>query len=168
MDDFDEDHLFHQDYLMHNIQIRHRFVRDRSNFIYTMDEFSFRRNFRFSKENIIRIVNLLDGRLQRDTRGGGVHTLHQVCLTLAQFASPGFQRTFAAMCGVGVSTATEIIGNVAEALCHLKPDWVHFRSNREMQAVAQKMNEKYFLPGFAFGVDGCQICFEAGRYILTK
>ena len=133
----------------------------------TMSDFEFRKHFRFSKDNVGHITDMLGDELSFDTnRGLPIAPILQVCIALNHMAGGQFQRTSAWCAGVSQNGARLSLIRVTEALIRRKSEFIYMPDVDTMQDTAQRMFEKYKLPRFAFAVDGVQMRFpDAPRNI---
>jgi hypothetical protein len=118
----------------------------------------FREHFRFTKESMLRLVELLKPNLQHQSRRGLPLTpLQQTCVAMSYFASATFQRTAGLLGGVKKTCAHTTIHRVTRAICLLARDYIQPPSVQQMQESADFFIEKYGLPYFSCGVDGTQV-----------
>lgn len=121
----------------------------------------FKRHFRFDKPSVERIVHLIEDKLTFETeQGRPLSPSQQVCIALNSYASGSFQRIVGLCAGVSQNAARHAILRVTEGLCELKPDIIHLPSHRQMRETADRMEEKFHLPNFAFAVDGMMVRFD--------
>ena len=68
--------------------------------------------------------------------------------------------------GISPATMNQSMHRVVAAInSELKAEFLKFPDNQELEMLAQENLDKYKLPGFAFGVDGCHFLFqERPRY----
>ena len=125
-----------------------------------MTDSKFKRHFRFSKENVAKLTDIIEEDLIFPTkRGQPIPPLIQVCITLNHYAGGHFQRISGWCSGVSQNGARLSILRVTDALIRIKPHFVHMSSVECMQETALRMHEKFGLPRFAYAVDGVQLRF---------
>jgi hypothetical protein len=95
-----------------------------------------------------------------NNRGRPLTPIQQVCIAL-NFYGGGHLTRVAGLCGgVSQKAAWCAIRKVTAGLCDLKGQVIQMPTNREMAATAQRLERRFHLPGFAFGVDGVVVKFE--------
>ena len=121
----------------------------------------FKKHFRFSKDSVNRLTELLREDLEfANNRGLPVPPLEQVCITLNSFAGANFQRISGWCGGVSQNTARLCIVRVTDALVRRKSDFIFMPGVDEMLSTAERMLEQYKLPRLAMAVDGMQVRFS--------
>ena len=130
-----------------------------------MRDTEFKQHFRFSKDSVNRLADLLAEDLSRATnRGLPVPPAMQICIALNTFAGGHFQRISGWCSGVSQNSARLCVVRVAEALIRKKEDFICMPNADEMQKTAERMYERFRLPRLAFAVDGMHVRFpEAPR-----
>ena len=133
----------------------------------TMGDSEFKRHFRFSKESVGRITDLLEEDLVFESnRGLPVPPVQQVCIALNSFAGAHFQRISGWCGGVSQNAARLCLVRVTNALVRRKNQFIFLPDVNQMEETAQRMFDKFKLPRFAMAVDGMQVRFnEAPRKI---
>ena len=126
---------------------------------FTLPDREFKRHFRFTKQSVRRLAALLQ--LQAGPRRGRPLTdLQQLCIALHHFGSKNFVRT-SANCGkVSYSAAWHAIDVVRDALVAVAPRFIRLPTDAEAQETATRMEQRYGLTGFAYGVDGMIVFFD--------
>ncbi len=126
---------------------------------FALTDHEFKRNFRFSKQSVRRLAEMLQ--LPGDRRRGRPLTdLQQLCIALNHFGSKNFVRS-SANCGkVSYTAAWHAIDRVRDALVALAPRFIRLPTDDEALATARRMEARYGLPGFAYGVDGMLVYFD--------
>ena len=104
----------------------------------------------------------MDDLLPVNDRGKPVPPLVQVQITLNHFSGANFQRVTGLMHGVSQSTARACIIRVTNALVARKAQYIFMPTIEEMTETATEMEDRFHLPGFALGVDGCQVRYSDG------
>jgi DDE superfamily endonuclease len=124
-----------------------------------LSDFDFKRHFRFSKDAVVFIADLLE--LERPTdRGLPLTPVQSVCLALNQYAGAHFTRVSAYCGNVSYHGAWAAIDRVTDALCALKDVVIVMPTIEEMEMTSRRMCDKYHLPGFAYAVDGMFVRFD--------
>jgi hypothetical protein len=115
---------------------------------------------RFNKANVQRITELLQGLDRPNNRGRPLTPIQQVCIAL-NFYGGGHLTRIAGLCGgVSQKAAWNAVRRVTFAFCELKPQFIRMPSDQDCAATAQRLQDRFHLPGFAFGVDGVVVKFE--------
>lgn len=87
----------------------------------------------------------------------GIQTM---CIALAHFGGAIFHR-ISSLCGnVSYGTAWNATDRVRDALCAVAPRYIRLPTFAEMEETARRMEEKFYLPGFALGLDGMFVRFD--------
>ena len=89
-----------------------------------------------------------------------------MCTTLAILAGNHYQRFGAIAAGLSPATVNHTMHRVVGAInSELKPEFLKFPTDQEIEQNAQENLQKYKLPDFGYGVDGCHFIFqEKPRY----
>ncbi len=133
----------------------------RTNPMEELSEAEFLRHFRFNKRAVGHLVDMFRDQLQHNSRRGRPLTPElQVCIALNHYAGANFQRISAYCAGVSQATAWRAIDKVTRAICSRKAEFIRMPSEEEMRRTAQRMEEKFNLPRFAFAVDGVMVRFD--------
>jgi DDE superfamily endonuclease len=154
-------HVILQDLQIRNLQQQRtpRVYKPRIDPTEVLNDFEFKRTFRFEKNHVCQLAELL--RLQRPTdRGLPITPVQSVCLALNQYAGAHFTRVSAYCGNVSYHAAWSAIDRVTDALCDLKNHVIRLPTEREMEGTARRMYAKYQLPGFAYAVDGMLVRFD--------
>ena len=93
-------------------------------------------------------------------RGRPLTPVQQVCVALNYYAGGQYQRVSAICGGISQSTTNRITHKVSQALVNRQADHIRMPTESEMRATAERMERKFHLPRFAYGVDGMQVPFE--------
>ena len=133
----------------------------------TLSDFEFKRQFRFSKDSVQRLTQLLTGSLEKaNNRGLPVKPEDQILITLSHLGGAHFQRTSGWSYGVCQRTAASCVERVVNSLLEIKGEFVMMPNAEEMSKTSERMYERFKLPGFALAVDGMHVRFvEAPRGI---
>jgi len=86
--------------------------------------------------------------------------VQQVCVALNYYAGGQYQRVSAICGGISQSTTNRITHKVSQALVNRQAEHIRMPAENQMRGTAQRMEEKFHLPRFAYGVDGMQVIFE--------
>ncbi|XP_052218400.1 putative nuclease HARBI1 [Dreissena polymorpha] len=115
-----------------------------------------RRRYRFSSDNIDRLVRLLEPSLQRPTRRNKALTVRQqLLLTLRFLASGAFLQIIGDTFGVDIATVSRVVTNVTDCLFALKDTVIKFPLT---DADRRRVMAGFFaMRGFP-GVIGCVDC----------
>ena len=115
---------------------------------------------RYNKETVRRLAGLLDGLDHPNNRGRPLTPIQQVCITLG-FLGGGHLTRVAGLCGgVSQKAAWCAVRRVTAAICVLKRDFIRMPTDEEAAATARRLEDRFHLPGFAFGVDGVAMLYE--------
>ena len=134
-----------------------------------LSDAEFKRNFRFDKENVQRLTELLHDELARPTRRGRPLTpSQQVCITLNYLAGAPFKRTAALCGGVSYSACWWAIQRVTHALGQHKVEFMRMPNHEEMSATARRMYERFGLQRFAFAIDGMLVRFDGAPRSIPR
>ena len=132
-----------------------------------LSDFQFKQHFRFSKDSVNRLTQILHADLIFESeRGLPIPPYLQVCIALNHYAGGHFQRISAWCAGVSQNGARLCLIRVTNALIKKKSEFIFMPNVDQMQDTAQRMQEKFKLPRFAYAVDGVQMRFpDAPRNI---
>jgi hypothetical protein len=92
--------------------------------MHVLDDAEFRRTFRFSKDGVEELVQMMHNQLSFDDGRNPVMLLQQVLVALNHYAGDYFQRTSALCAGISKPTACRIIHRVSQALCEHKAEHI--------------------------------------------
>jgi hypothetical protein len=142
--------------------IRQPVVRDRrADLIHSMGNAEFKRQFRFTKEAVVALTEMLGDQLSvPDQRGGPLTALQKVLITLNHYAGGHFQRTSALCSGVSQPTTSRVVKKVTAAICEHKRYYLKMPSETELMETAGNMAERFYLPRFGYAVDGMLARFD--------
>jgi hypothetical protein len=103
-----------------------------------------RKQYRFTKEGLIKLNGLIEEKLQfDDQRGSPLSPLQQLCLAMTYFASDTPQRTAGYLAGVKSTCANSTVKRVVQAICELAPNIVTMPSRAKMQETADFFEERF-------------------------
>ena len=118
----------------------------------------FKRIFRFSKADILALVDLLYDPLHFDTdRGRPLSVLQRVLVALNHYAGGQFQRTSALCGGISQPTVCRVSLRVSIAICQHKARFLKMPTEAQKRATAARMMQDHQLPRFAYAVDGMMV-----------
>ena len=137
-----------------------RVRRERANPFEVLTDAEFKRHFRFSKNTVVDIVNMLEPDLVQDPRGEPLTPTQQVCAALCHFGGGHYQRITGLGSGVSQFAARAALIRVTDALIARKAQFISMPDIQEMEETSQKMLERFGLPRFAMAVDGMMARFE--------
>ncbi len=113
-----------------------------------------------------RLTGLLEGLDHANNRGRPLTPIQQVCIALG-FYGGGHLTRIAGLCGgVSQKAAWWAVRRVTRAITVLKPEYIRMPTDRECAATAQRLLNRYKLPGFAFGVDCTIVKFEDAPRVI--
>ncbi len=127
---------------------------------FTLSDKEFKQNFRFNKDSVRRLADLLQLRDRRSRRGRPLSAHQQLCLALHHFGSKNFIRSTANCGKVSYSAAWYAINRVRNALVQIAPRFIRLPTDVEATATAERMLQKHGLPGFAYAIDGMIVFFD--------
>jgi hypothetical protein len=111
-----------------------RITRTRVNSGENLNEYDYKLTYRFTKDNVGRLVEMFRHNLDHiNNRGRPVSPLLQVELTLAHFAGNNFHRVSGQCHNIGRSAARDIIVRVTDAIIEYKEEFVYLPSSEEMR-----------------------------------
>lgn len=104
---------------------------------------TFRRHFRFSKQNVRRLADLLEDQLGTDSsRGSPLSPVEQVCLTLAYYGGGTFQHTAGLMGGVSKACSHQTIHRVTTAICQKADDFINMPTRAQMRETSDAIYDR--------------------------
>ena len=113
--------------------------------------------YRFDKETVVRLTEQLPNLERPNDRGRPLTPIQQVCITLGYFGGGQLTRIAGLCGGVSQKAAWWAIRRVTSELADLKGQVIRMPTDEECEATARRLEGRYHLPGFAFGVDGTVI-----------
>jgi hypothetical protein len=116
--------------------------------------------YRFDKETVVRLTEQLPNLERPNDRGRPLTPIQQVCITLGYFGGGQLTRIAGLCGGVSQKAAWWAIRRVTSELADLKGQVIRMPTDEECEATARRLEGRYHLPGFAFGVDGTVVKFE--------
>jgi hypothetical protein len=140
--------------------VRHP-ARIRAEHMVSLSDREFQRTFRFTKQAVVVLVEMLHEQLNHvSNRGLPLSVEQQVLIALNYYAGGQFQRVTALCGGVSQPTVWRVIHRVSHAICMHKAQHMRMPTEEQMHATAQRMLERFHLPRFAFAVDGMMVRFD--------
>ena len=95
-------------------------------------------------------------------------TLDKVMIGLSMMAGGHYQRIGALIGGVHQTTVSKTLVNFSKAVNEvIRPQVLHMPTTEKMWENARNLEDKYHLPGFAFGVDGILLNFDGKPYMYV-
>jgi hypothetical protein len=128
-------------------------------FVYFEDA-EFKQHFRFTKENVRRLILLLDLKEPKNQRGRPIAPKLVLCIALNCWGSGMFLRGSAYCADVKTPTAWRCCQRVRLALHDIAPHVIHLPGEAAKAATAARMLAKYHLPRFAYAIDGMLAYFD--------
>lgn len=128
----------------------------------TMHDDDFRRRFRFSKETVQRILDLIHDRIAtRTKRNRATDPMHRLLLTLRFYATGTYQAVFGDIFKVHRTTAGRIVRDVTSALVSLRPHFIKMpTTDEELQMTMMNFYnfvEPHGIPGVVGLIDGTHV-----------
>lgn len=137
-----------------------RAAKERVNFLEVLPDAEFKRHFRFSKNTVVDIANMLEPDIILDPRGEPMSPVEQVCAALCHYGGGHYQRVTGLGSGVSQYAARAAMVRVTDALISRRAQFISMPDIQEMEETSQKMLERFGLPRFAMAVDGMMARFE--------
>lgn len=129
--------------------------------VFDLPDAAFKLHCRFSKSAVRRIAQFFVNDLKRiNNRGSPLSVENQVAVALVQLSGGCFQRITGLATGISQNCARATAKRFVNVLVRRHKEFIRFPSADEMENTAFQMEQKYKLPGFAFGIDGCMIRFQ--------
>ena len=144
-------------------QIRERKFQQREIDLDELTDEELRSRYRFGRESIKFLVEILKDDLQRQTRRN--HALSptlQVFVALRFFASGSFLQIISDTVGLPKSTVSRIVTDVSKALVSKQEEFINFPTEpAEVQDVKRGFYEKGGFPGVVGCIDGTHVRIQA-------
>ncbi|XP_063971447.1 putative nuclease HARBI1 [Lytechinus pictus] len=139
------------------------------------DEEAFRIRYRFSKESVIYIIDMLEADLTRNTdRNNPLPVSLQVLTVLRFYAVGSFQRMHGDEATVSQSSVSRVIKDVSEAIARRKRQFMTFPATREeVETTQQQFYDYCRFPGVIGAIDGTHVYIqspggEQAMYFLNR
>ena len=133
---------------------------EREDFFDTLRDAEFRLQYRFTKDSVLKIADLLTPHLRPADRSHCLTPLQMTMLTLSNLAGDGFQRTTALHVRCSQGTVCNVMGQTLDAILQLKDQYVRFRSHAETEESANFIKDRFHLENFPYAIDGCHVVFK--------
>jgi len=134
---------------------------DRQNPLISFKNEEFYQHFRFSKENLLKVVDFIQEDLQfPNNRGLPLSPLQQVCLTLSYYTSGCYLRAAGYFIGVKRACACTTQKRVSSALCKKSHHLIKLPRPEELREAANDLCTQFGIPNCPLGVDGTHIRLE--------
>lgn len=130
-----------------------------------LSDAEFKSHFRFNKASVTRLAEIL-GLGRRNFRGRPLSPIQQVCIALNFYGGGHFTRVSGLCGGVSQKAAWTAIHRVTDKLCLLRAFYIKFPTNQELMETAQRLEERFNLPRFSFGVDGVVVKFDGAPRVI--
>ena len=107
-----------------------RQIYERADYFHTMDDTTFRRRFRLTKEVVLDILTRIEERLEVPYNlNNSVSPINQLLTTLRLFSTGGHLDAVADFARMHLSTVSRIVPRVSEAIAHLRPNYIQMPRN---------------------------------------
>lgn len=130
-----------------------------------IDEFNeseLRMRYRFGRESILFITNLVFDDLRRKSkRSHALCPLDQVLIALRFYASGSFLQVIGDTFGVDKATVSRVVFSVTQALITHRDEFIKWPSNEELQEVKNAFFQRGGFPGVIGCIDGSHIRIQA-------
>ncbi|XP_031558424.1 putative nuclease HARBI1, partial [Actinia tenebrosa] len=130
-----------------------------------IDEFTdreLRMRYRFGRQSIIFITNLIYDDLKRKTkRNHALCPIDQVLIALRFYASGSFLQVIGDTVGVDKATVSRVVFSVTQALIARRDQFIKWPSNQEIQEIKNAFFQRGGFPGVIGCVDGTHIRIQA-------
>ena len=131
-----------------------RIIRDRVNPFELFGDAEFVRRFRFSKENVIYIIDLVYNEISPISRKYQDIPPHlQVLIALQYFATGAFQITVGDLTRIHQTTVSRIVKRVSVALARKRRRFIRFPDRQTSQQVMEQFNQIADLPRVIAAMD---------------
>ena len=132
----------------------------RLNPIANISNLDFYKRYRFCKESVQRLANLLFPEDPVNNRGLPFTHIQVVCSALHYVGGASFQRTEGVCAGSSTSTAHKSFYTFASALQRFKPHIVHMPTREMMEQNAREVWNKHHIHNVIGGIDGSHVRME--------
>uniref|UniRef100_A0A915KXA7 Putative nuclease HARBI1 n=1 Tax=Romanomermis culicivorax TaxID=13658 RepID=A0A915KXA7_ROMCU len=110
--------------------------------------------YRFTKETMRALIDLLDDKLQRKTkRHFALAVDTQVFLAMRYVASGSFQREYGDLHGVSQSGVSRVVHRVFEAIAELRSKFIYLPAEDKYQEIQEAFYQKSGFPGVLGAID---------------
>nr|XP_054770416.1 putative nuclease HARBI1 [Lytechinus pictus] len=152
-----------------------RVLRDREQPLDSLTETQLLKRYRFGREAIFFIINLLTNQIAPPTeRNQAIHPTLQVLISLNFFATGSVLESDANIHRIHRSTVSRVIHRVSQALCEHKSQFIKFpRTDEETAANIQDFYRIARFPRVVGAVDGTHVCLHGcplgpDEYVYTN
>ncbi|KAJ3662284.1 hypothetical protein Zmor_006639 [Zophobas morio] len=116
-----------------------RTVYQRQNFFDVMDDISFRKRFRLSRQSVLQILMMIDEELEFPYDiNNAVSPMNQLLLCLRYYSTGGHLQAIADFSGTHVSTACRIMKRVTEAVARHSSEFIKFETDQHFMKKRQQ------------------------------
>ena len=121
-----------------------------------------RARYRFGRESIVFITNLIYDDLKRKTkRGHALDPIEQVLISLRFYASGSFLQVIGDTFGVDKATVSRVLSGVTQALAARQDQFIKWPANEELIDVKSNFFQRGGFPGVIGCIDGSHIKIQA-------
>ena len=127
-----------------------------------LTERELRERFRFGKDGINYLCDLLHAKLERPTkRSKSLSVLQQILIALRFFATGSFLQVVGDCVGVDKSTVSRVVNDVTVALVELSPQFILWPSEHQKREVRNGFYKLGGFPNVVGCIDGTHIRIQA-------
>ena len=144
-----------------NLLRRNRIFRDRTNPLDVYDDVALIQKYRFTRIQILELVDEVEGALQLANRQGMFSPVMQVLLALRFYASGSFLDQCGEHVGASESTASKIVTRVTQAILTTSNHWIVFPTQLQADQQKQKFAAMRGFPNIFGCIDGTHIEIQA-------
>lgn len=137
-----------------------RVYRERVSPFESLTDYEFKRHFRFSKDNVVRLTEFMEIPRNRNNRGLPISPELSMCLFLSHLGGAHYNRVTGMCMDVSKNAAWAAVRRVRRCVLRKKDELIYLPAEEEMEATAERMKKDYGLEGFAMGLDGMLARFE--------
>lgn len=149
-------------YFHERIQRRNRHIRERFNPLEEFDDAELYSRYRFRRNDIVSIVNLLREDLEFvDRRRATTSAEMQVLIALRFYASGNFQNVLGDTVHVHKSTVSRTLHRVSAALCRRAREFIYFPNQGQANIQKRKFFAMRNFPQVIGCIDGTQVQIQA-------
>ncbi len=131
--------VVYQNRFVRNVLRRERVFRDRLNPFDRYDDIDFKYRYRFSKDTVNNIIDMLEDELRSNIhRPTNISPVIQVTIALRFYCTGSFQRVVGDMQGISVTSACNIIHRVSRALALRRRRYIQFPNPNALAEVKQQ------------------------------
>ncbi|KAJ8974994.1 hypothetical protein NQ317_013493 [Molorchus minor] len=146
-----------------------RKVYERKNAFDELDDLSFFRRFRLTKNTILYLLEMIEDHLEYDNNlNNSVAPIDQLLCTLRFYASAGHLATVADFIGMDVSTASRIVARVTLAIARLYPQFINMPTQYELTKTQTDFYHIASFPRVIGCVDGTHVRIQSPGVRILK